>query len=68
MTNIPLKTGRATPDDYPSAPSWPVVIALIAAMTVLRLIYAAVLDLRTDEAYYWTWSKENVLSFLDHPP
>ncbi|WP_163364408.1 glycosyltransferase family 39 protein, partial [Escherichia coli] len=23
---------------------------------------------RTDEAYYWTWSKENVLSFLDHPP
>ena len=28
----------------------------------------AVIDLRTDEAYYWTWSKENVLSFLDHPP
>jgi len=23
---------------------------------------------RTDEAYYWTWSKESVLSFLDHPP
>ena len=44
------------------------VAALIAAMTVLRLIYASVIDLRTDEAYYWTWSKENVLSFLDHPP
>jgi 4-amino-4-deoxy-L-arabinose transferase-like glycosyltransferase len=42
--------------------------ALIAAMTVLRLVYASVIDLRTDEAYYWTWSKENVLSFLDHPP
>jgi len=42
--------------------------ALIAAMTVLRLVYAGVTDLRTDEAYYWTWSKENVLSFLDHPP
>ncbi|GAC1343643.1 MAG: hypothetical protein NVSMB20_19430 [Bradyrhizobium sp.] len=41
---------------------------LIAAMTALRLIYASVIDLRTDEAYYWTWSKENVLSFLDHPP
>ncbi|MBR0693532.1 glycosyltransferase family 39 protein [Bradyrhizobium lablabi] len=37
-------------------------------MTVMRLIYASVLDLRTDEAYYWTWSKECVLSFLDHPP
>src|SRR5713101_42428 len=44
------------------------VAALIAAMTVLRLIYAHVLDLRTDEAYYWTWSKESALSFLDHPP
>ncbi|WP_079572887.1 glycosyltransferase family 39 protein [Bradyrhizobium erythrophlei] len=37
-------------------------------MTVLRIVYASVIDLRTDEAYYWTWSKESVLSFLDHPP
>ena len=44
------------------------VAALIAAMTTLRLVYASAIDLRTDEAYYWTWSKENVLSFLDHPP
>ena len=44
------------------------VAALIAAMTVLRIVYASVIDLRTDEAYYWTWSKESVLSFLDHPP
>ena len=34
----------------------------------MRLIYAGVLDLRTDEAYYWTWSKESALAFLDHPP
>ncbi len=47
---------------------WAGVIALIAAMTAMRVIYACVIDLRTDEAYYWTWSKENVLSFLDHPP
>jgi 4-amino-4-deoxy-L-arabinose transferase-like glycosyltransferase len=44
------------------------VAALIVAMTALRVIYASVIDLRTDEAYYWTWSKESVLSFLDHPP
>jgi 4-amino-4-deoxy-L-arabinose transferase-like glycosyltransferase len=44
------------------------VAALIVALTALRLTYASLLDLRTDEAYYWTWSKENVLSFLDHPP
>jgi 4-amino-4-deoxy-L-arabinose transferase-like glycosyltransferase len=44
------------------------VAMLIAAMTALRVVYASLIDLRTDEAYYWTWSKENVLSFLDHPP
>jgi 4-amino-4-deoxy-L-arabinose transferase-like glycosyltransferase len=47
---------------------WLAVAALIAALTTLRVIYASLLDLRTDEAYYWTWSKENVLCFLDHPP
>jgi 4-amino-4-deoxy-L-arabinose transferase-like glycosyltransferase len=44
------------------------VAMLIAGMTAMRLIYADAIDLRTDEAYYWTWSKESVLSFLDHPP
>ena len=44
------------------------VALLIAALTAMRLVYAGVLDLRTDEAYYWTWSKESALSFLDHPP
>jgi 4-amino-4-deoxy-L-arabinose transferase-like glycosyltransferase len=47
---------------------WLGVIVLIAAMTVMRGLYAGLLDLRTDEAYYWTWSRESVLSFLDHPP
>jgi 4-amino-4-deoxy-L-arabinose transferase-like glycosyltransferase len=47
---------------------WPLVAALIAATTAMRVVYACVIELRTDEAYYWTWSKENVLSYLDHPP
>src|SRR4051794_28936936 len=42
--------------------------AIIAAMTLLRIVYASVIELRTDEAYYWTWSQETALSFLDHPP
>ena len=50
------------------APPWLAVVLLIAALTAMRLVYAGVLELRTDEAYYWTWSKESVLSFLDHPP
>lgn len=47
---------------------WLGVIALVAAMTVLRGVYAGLTDLRMDEAYYWTWSRESALSFLDHPP
>ena len=47
---------------------WLGVALVVAAMTVMRMVYAAALDLRTDEAYYWTWSKESALSFLDHPP
>jgi 4-amino-4-deoxy-L-arabinose transferase-like glycosyltransferase len=48
----------------------PLVMAalVIAAMTVLRIVYASAIELRTDEAYYWTWSKEGALGFLDHPP
>jgi hypothetical protein len=60
-------TSRARPDSFASR-QWLAVAALIAAMTALRVIYAGAIDLRTDEAYYWTWSKENVLSYLDHPP
>lgn len=41
---------------------------VIATMTALRIVYASAIELRTDEAYYWTWSKEAALSFLDHPP
>src|SRR3978361_1977825 len=47
---------------------WLGVVALIAALTAMRMVYAGVMELRTDEAYYWTWSKESALSFLDHPP
>src|SRR5579863_3342864 len=63
----PQDTIRAGADKSTFLP-WLGVSALSVAMTVLRGVYAGFADLRTDEAYYWTWSKENVLSFLDHPP
>src|ERR1700733_1772583 len=43
-------------------------LAVVASFTVLRAICAATADLRVDEVYYWTWSRENVVSYLDHPP
>ena len=67
MTTATPDNSRAKIDGRLSG-QWLAVAALIAAMTALRLVYAGAMELRTDEAYYWTWSKENVLSFLDHPP
>jgi 4-amino-4-deoxy-L-arabinose transferase-like glycosyltransferase len=69
----------APPDSSPMRPTrpamppwlgagWLGVVGLIAALTAMRMVYAGVMELRTDEAYYWTWSKESALSFLDHPP
>ncbi len=63
MTPAPPELRRS---DF--SPTLRVAIPVIAAMTALRIAYACLIDLRTDEAYYWTWSKEHVLSFLDHPP
>ena len=67
MTIAPLDSNSTKPDRSAFRPRL-AVAALIVALTALRVIYASQIDLRTDEAYYWTWSKENVLSFLDHPP
>jgi 4-amino-4-deoxy-L-arabinose transferase-like glycosyltransferase len=41
---------------------------VVGLMTIMRMVYAHAMEPRTDEAYYWTWSKEYVLSYLDHPP
>jgi 4-amino-4-deoxy-L-arabinose transferase-like glycosyltransferase len=67
VTMAPQHSSRGEAENSGLRP-WLGVIALVAAMTVMRGVYASLLDLRMDEAYYWTWSKEGVLSFLDHPP
>ena len=65
---IAQPASSSTEPDSSVVRQWLAVAALVAALTILRVIYASLIDLRTDEAYYWTWSKENVLCFLDHPP
>ena len=64
QTSLPLHAGQSDRFARPLV----VAVIVIAAMTCLRIAYASLIDLRTDEAYYWTWSKEYALSFLDHPP
>jgi 4-amino-4-deoxy-L-arabinose transferase-like glycosyltransferase len=67
VTSAPPNSRNTKPDHF-SPRQWLAVAALVAALTAMRVIYAGAMELRTDEAYYWTWSKESVLSFLDHPP
>lgn len=43
-------------------------VAVVAGLTLLRAFFAVSIELPVDQAYYWTWSRENVVSFLDHPP
>ncbi len=43
-------------------------LAALGALTVLRLVLAAHLELHFDEAYYWYWSRNLQLSYFDHPP
>jgi 4-amino-4-deoxy-L-arabinose transferase-like glycosyltransferase len=67
VTTIPQNTIPQKPAPAARNPLM-VAVLVVIAMTVMRIVYASVLDLRTDEAYYWTWSKELQLCFLDHPP
>jgi hypothetical protein len=67
VTTAPPDCSRTKPNSFATR-QWLAVAGLIVALTALRVIYASVIELRTDEAYYWTWSKQNVLCYLDHPP
>src|SRR5262249_21854353 len=40
----------------------------IALLLLLRFISAATINLSTQEAYYWNYSRHPGLSYLDHPP
>lgn len=51
------------------APSpWPRVAALIVAMTLWRLVAAALLPVTQDEAYYLDWAHHLAWGYFDHPP
>ena len=44
------------------------MLAVIATMVALRCLVARHVDLETDEAYYWLWSRHLAISYYDHPP
>ncbi|MFA5858575.1 MAG: glycosyltransferase family 39 protein [Elusimicrobiota bacterium] len=44
------------------------VLAFLAVLTFVKVIFAATLNLVPDEAYYWVCSQNTALSYFDHPP
>ncbi len=44
------------------------LVAFLLALTLLRLVVAALVPLAPDEAYYWIWSRALAPGYLDHPP
>jgi 4-amino-4-deoxy-L-arabinose transferase-like glycosyltransferase len=42
--------------------------ALLAVLTLIRLVVAATAPLAPDETYYWVWSQALAPGYVDHPP
>jgi dolichol-phosphate mannosyltransferase len=54
----------------PSPDRWWAALALfaVAALLLLRLVYAPLLELTPQEGYYWQFAQHLALGYLDHPP
>lgn len=44
------------------------IIAVLAGGLLVRLLFAAIIPLFPDEAYYWEWSRRLAAGYFDHPP
>jgi len=44
------------------------IVGVLAAGLFVRLVFAAIIPLFPDEAYYWEWSRRLAAGYFDHPP
>ena len=47
---------------------WKRAMLVVSVAAVIRLVFAALLPVFPDEAYYWEWSRRLAPSYFDHPP
>ncbi|ATN37847.1 hypothetical protein ACO34A_29245 (plasmid) [Rhizobium sp. ACO-34A] len=53
----------------PSTTQWKLAaIAVLAYVTVLRIVYQGSIDVLPQEAYYWNYAQHPAMGYLDHPP
>jgi 4-amino-4-deoxy-L-arabinose transferase-like glycosyltransferase len=48
--------------------SWRSAVVVIVVAALVRLVFAALVPVFPDEAYYWEWSRQLAPGFFDHPP
>jgi 4-amino-4-deoxy-L-arabinose transferase-like glycosyltransferase len=64
-----MERGEAATDPRIAGPAWGRWVLLASGvLAVLRLLYAAHVELAPQEAYYWQYARHLDLSYFDHPP
>ncbi|MFI5228607.1 MAG: ArnT family glycosyltransferase [Gemmatimonadales bacterium] len=48
--------------------NWSRAVWIVTAAAVIRAIFAALIPVFPDEAYYWEWSRRLAAGYFDHPP
>jgi len=43
-------------------------LAVLVYACILRILFAGIIDLMPEEAYYWNYARHPDIGFLDHPP
>jgi len=52
----------------PADPRRRQALIIVTLAAVIRLVFAAIIPLLPDEAYYWVWSRHLASGYFDHPP
>jgi 4-amino-4-deoxy-L-arabinose transferase-like glycosyltransferase len=65
-----MRSLDAAAQDTRTAPSFALCLAILAALTLLRLtgLTFSVVDLYFDESQYWAWSRELSFGYFSKPP
>lgn len=66
--SIPTKKASQRSGKNLSSQHFFVLLALLAAVSAIRMLIIGNLPLTGDEAYYWQWSRHLALGYHDHPP
>ncbi len=63
-----MREAAARPSDADGWSGWRLPVLLIAAVTLWRLVCAAMVPVTQDEAYYFDWARHLAWGYFDHPP